>query len=342
MSVSIGDITKRVKSNKQNIKINLNVNPEFEQTNVIKKRAKQNLDKLTKEDDTDGNDVGDIIYNENEVINIPKKLDNLFDNLLYDNYYLYGISISDYSFLNSLLYVLLSDFKFKNTNDQGKVSFQLKTNLLNELPDYFKKNKYGKMLFKKTEMEDNIEKNLFESAELHYLSDYYNINLVVLDYYKFTYHAGNYNEDNKNIIIVKYNEIYLPLIHIFGEYPGNLIYKCIINKLKINNLSQDSSAEAVVEAELSFNKVAVPPPPYIEPGAAVAVVGVGAEAVEPVEEVEAVVAVEPVEAPIKLKGYSAYKLNELQELAVKHNINIKLDNDKKKTKKQLYDDLKLI
>jgi hypothetical protein len=340
MSVSIGDITKRVKSNKQNIKINLNINLDFEQTNVIKKRIKQNLDKLTKEDESVDNDVGDIIYNENEVINIPKKLDNLFDNLLYDNYYLYGISISDYSFLNSLLYVLLSDFKFKNTNDQKQFSFQLKTNLLNELPDYFKKNKYGKMLFKKTEMEANIEKNLFESSELHYLSDYYNINLVVLDYYKFTYHAGNYNEDNKNIIIVKYNDIYLPLIHIFGEYPGNLIYKCIINKLKINNLSQDSSAEAVAAegaeagaeaaegaeeaegAELLFNKVAVPPPPYIEP----------------------VAPVEPVEAPvtIKLKGYSAYKLNELQELSVKHNINIKLDNDKNKTKKQLYDDLKLI
>jgi hypothetical protein len=340
MSVSIGDITKRVKSNKQNIKINLNINPDFEQTNIIKKRIKQNLDKLTKEDESVDNDVGDIIYNENEVINIPKKLDNLFDNLLYDNYYLYGISISDYSFLNSLLYVLLSDFKFKNTNDQKQFSFQLKTNLLNELPDYFKKNKYGKMLFKKTEMEANIEKNLFEGSELHYLSDYYNINLVVLDYYKFTYHAGNYNEDNKNIIIVKYNDIYLPLIHIFGEYPGNLIYKCIINKLKINNLSQDTMEEgveaavaevgaalveaagAVAGAELLFNKVAVPPPPYIAP----------------------IVAVEAVEAPvtIKLKGYSSYKLNELQELAVKYKINIKLDNDKNKTKKQLYDDLKLI
>ena len=152
MSVSIGNITKRIKSNKQNIKINLNINPEFEQTNVIKKRVKQNLDKL-KKDETNIDDKGDIIYNENEVINIPKKLDNLFDNLLYDNYYLYGISISDYSFLNSLLYVLLSDFKFKNTNDQKQFSLQLKTNLLNELPDYFKKNKYGKMTFKKTEME---------------------------------------------------------------------------------------------------------------------------------------------------------------------------------------------
>ena len=36
MSVTIGNITQRIKSNKQNIKINLTVNPEFEQQNKIK------------------------------------------------------------------------------------------------------------------------------------------------------------------------------------------------------------------------------------------------------------------------------------------------------------------
>ena len=42
MSITIGNITKKIKSNQQNVKINLVVNPEFEQTNVIKKRKKQN------------------------------------------------------------------------------------------------------------------------------------------------------------------------------------------------------------------------------------------------------------------------------------------------------------
>ena len=67
-------------------------------------------------------------------------------------------------------------------------------------------------------MIDNIENNKFENSELHYLSDYYNINVIVLNRYKFIYYRGdNYNSDNKNIIIIKYNDIYLPLIHIFGE-----------------------------------------------------------------------------------------------------------------------------
>lgn len=44
---------------------------------------------------------------------------------------------------------------------------------------------------------------------------------------------------------------------------------------------------------------------------------------------------------IELKKISNYSLNELQEFAEKNNISI-LDNNKKKTKKQLYDDLTLL
>ena len=69
MSVTIGNITKKIKSNQQNVKINLVVNPEFEQTNIIRKRKKQNLDKLKEEEKAD-TELGDIIYRENEVINI--------------------------------------------------------------------------------------------------------------------------------------------------------------------------------------------------------------------------------------------------------------------------------
>ena len=305
MSLSIGNITKCIKSNKQNIKISLNVNPEFEQSRTIKKRKKHNLDNIKKDEvDSSSFEQGDISYNENEVINIPKKLDNLFDNLLCDNYYLYGISINSVSFINSLLYILLSDFKFKNNDEQQKFSEQLKENLMNELGNYFKKNKYGKMNFKKNEIESNIKNNIFQSNELHYLADYYNINLVVLDYYKFSYYTGNnYNENNNNVIIIKYNDIYLPLIHIFGESPDNLIYKCIINKLKINNLEHDDSTGEEPSQLSNAEPSSVQPPKKLE-----------------------------------LKAISSYKLNELQDMCKTHTISLTLENGKKKTKKQLYED----
>jgi hypothetical protein len=318
MSITIGNVTKRIKSNKQNIKIKLNVTPEFEQNNVIKKRTKQNTDVLKKDDShySDDTSKGDIMYNESEVINIPKKLDDLFDNLLCDNYYLYGISINNVSFLNSLLYILLSDFKFKNSKDQQQFSIQLKNNLLNELATYFKNNKYSKLNYKKQGIEDNIENNIFENAELHYLSDYYSINIIVLDYYKFTYYTGsNYNEDSTNIIIVKYNDIYLPMIHIFGESPSNLIYKCIINKLKINNLTHKSDDEV---ATPTCDEVATPTCDEVATPTCDEVATTGI---------------------LKLKSFSAYKLPELQDLANKYNISIVNESNKKKTKKQLYDDL---
>tara|TARA_B110001469_G_scaffold124289_1_gene137687 strand:+ start:1538 stop:2473 length:936 start_codon:yes stop_codon:yes gene_type:complete len=306
MSVTIGNITNRIKSNKQNIKIHLNANPDFEQSNTIKKRVKQNLDKLNVDEHVQ--EQGDIVYNEHEVINIPKKLDNLFDNLLCDNYYLYGISIHSVSFINSLLYIILSDFKFKNNEEQKKFSVQLKDNLINDIGIYFKKNKYSKNGFKKSLMEENIENNIFECAELHYISDYYNINLVVLDYYKFTYYTGsNYNESNNNVIIIKYNDIYLPLIHIFGEYPDNLVYKCIINKLKVNNLTA-TITNAIDNGNDNGN-------------------GNGNGNEEPNAKVE---------LKLNLKAMSSYKLNDLETLVKKYNIDI---SGKKKTKKILYEAL---
>jgi len=331
MSITIGNITKRVKSNKQNIKIKLNVNTDFEQSNIIQKRNKQNLDKLKVDETSTIDEQGDIIYNENEVINIPKKLDNLFDNLLCDNYYLYGISINSISFINSLLYVILSDFKFKNNTDQLKFSSQLKTNLIAELPEYFKKNKYNKNGFKLNNIEQNIDNNIFENSELHYISDYYSINLIVLDYYKFNYYTGlNYNESNNNVIIVKYNDIYLPLIHIFGEHPDNLLYKCIINKLKINNLSdiKNNNVDNSV-SHASTNKVDN------------SVSHVSANNVDNSVSHASTNKVDNSVSKLKskLRPLSSYKLPELCELAIKNNISILLNNDKKKTKKQLYDEI---
>ena len=299
MSVTIGNITQRIKSNKQNIKINLTVNPEFEQQNKIPKRVKQSLDKLKKEPIEAH---GDICYNENEVINIPKKLDNLFDNLLCDNYYLYGIPISSHSFLSSLLYIILEDFKFKTVSEQSKYALQLLESLKNDIDKYFKTKKYSSIGYKKTSMIDNIENGIWENPEIHYLSDYYNINLIIIDYYKFTYHCGqNYNEQNNNVIIVKYNDIYLPFIHIFGEYPSNLIYKCIVNKLKINNLNE-------ITKDVVQNNI-----------------------IEPCN-------VQPKKG-VFLKAITSYKLSELQKMATLNNISIQKDNGKNKTKQQLYDTL---
>ena len=49
------------------------------------------------------------------------------------------------------------------------------------------------------------------------------------------YIIGKYEEGKKNVIIIKYNDNYI-IVHMFGEMNLNdLIFKCVLNKLKINN-----------------------------------------------------------------------------------------------------------
>jgi hypothetical protein len=118
------------------------------------------------------------------------------------------------------------------------------------------------------------------------------------------------------VIIIKYNDIYLPLIHIFGESPDNLIYKCIINKLKINNLE---NVEETLEPTLDLTEQ------------------VSAEQVS----AEQVSAPEPNKKKLGLKALSSYKLIELQDMSKQNGISIINNNGKArpKTKKQLYEDL---
>ena len=226
-------------------------------------------------------------------------------------------------FYTRLLYILHKEFKFKEQKEQVKFSSQLKEDLVKELEQYFKNNKYSKLGFNKSSMTTNIENNNFENPEVHYLSDYYNINVIVLDYYKFVYYRGdNYNSENNNIIIVKYNDIYLPLIHIFGEHPDNLIYKCIVNKLKINNLKQEkvvAKGEAQAQAEVQAK--------------------VQAQVQAKADNSSCVI--EKGQIKLKLKSVSAYKLAELQKLAEEHNIP-RVVGGKKQTKQQIYNKLKEI
>ena len=76
------------------------------------------------------------------------------------------------------------------------------------------------------DIQNNIKNNIYEHSELFCLSNYFDINLLVLDYYNMTYFKGSdYQEDKNKVIIIKYHHHFLPLIHIFGEFPNNLIYK---------------------------------------------------------------------------------------------------------------------
>ena len=237
-------ITKLIKNNEQNIEIKLNTDPTFEQSVDFKTFNRSEPDEVENTNlpitsNSSNSSNNEIIYIENGIINIPKNLNDIFNDLISDDYYLFGVSKTN-SFLMSLLYIISSDFKYKKENKNPFVELLIE-NLIKNLPEYFKQNKYSSMDFSRTKMMEQLKQNEIDKAIIYYISDYYNINLIVLNYNKMTYITGkDYKEDNKNVIIINNYNDYIPLLHIYGECPSNLIYKSIINKLEIQSKLDDA------------------------------------------------------------------------------------------------------
>lgn len=321
--ISISQVTKCVKRNKQTIKINLNTDARFEQSHeFVVYRDKRNapLDaeaSLLNANSTNESNT-DIQYQHHQVIDIPKTLNDIFDNVLGDDYYLFGVD-KDMSFIMSLLYIISKDFKLKDSKTQKQYCHELKKSLVEKLPKYFKEKSYGSLNFNRTQMENNLHNDIYDNQILCYISDYYNLNLIVFDYNKSSYVNGyEYNDNHNNVIIIVNDNVYLPLVHIYGEFPNKFIYKCLVNKFKTSNkISQIAKKEALVST------------PPINSDNTPTINSDNSDNKPTVK--------------TSLKALSAYKLKDLQELASTLNICLSHSvegKNKKKTKNELYNEIK--
>jgi len=313
--ITTGIITKLIKNNNQTIDINLETDPEFEQSLEFKtfNRKIIDIENATVTNPIQNVDMNDDIINkENSIINIPKKINDIFDNLISDDYYLYGVSKTN-SFLMSVLYILSPDFKFKNKDKQTFIKILI-DNLEKELPQYYKEGNYTSFNINKNKVIQNLKNNIIDSSVLYYISDYYNSNIIVIDYHNMKYLTGKqYNMEKKNIIIINNENDYIPLIQMYGEFPTNIIYKLVINKLELKNkldiLYKPEYGSIDIQSQTSTQTNIVENLP-----------------INPKKN--------------KLKAMSSYKLNELQKLAEENGSSIKHKiTNKNKTKKQLYDSI---
>jgi len=344
---TISQVTKCVKKNMHNVQINLNTLPEFEQsTNFVVFRDHKSIDIETSISSKSINeDKNTLLYKENEVIDIPKKLNESFDNDLDTCYYIFGVPQVD-SFFYSLLFIISKEFKLKDKGVRDNYIINLKENLTKQVPALFRTNKYAKYAYKCNAILENIETtDTISEGLMCAVSDYFNINLIVLNYDTDKYWLGKeYNStiDEKNVVLIYSNGTYLPLIHIYGEMPSNFIYKCIVNRFKIYRKLATQTELSVVEQEITTSTPTIPPnqPPSYPP---------------PNQPPQQPLSVEndiptpgkPVlaqDTSVKLNAFSNYKIPELQELANKYNIEITYNVDgfakpKNKTKRMLYDAL---
>jgi hypothetical protein len=338
---SISQITKCIKNNKHNVKINLNSIPQFEQSIEFKiyREPKVVAIETSLASKEINEDKHTLCYKLNEILDIPRKLNESFDMNLDSNYYIFGVPKED-SFFYSLLYVISKDFKLKKEAVRSNYVISIKEELRNSVNKLFKQNNYGTYGYKRGVLSDNItNSDKIHESLMCLVSDYFGINLLVLNYDQEKYWIGKeYNNaySEKNVIIIYSNGVYLPLIHIFGEFPNDFIYKCIINRFKVfNKLEHANMTHSFVEQQLS-TPVAAPAP---------------AAPVAPVAQVAQQLSAQQLSAPetsnniTKLKTFSGYKLPELQSIASTFNISFNHSvngKDRQKTKRMLYDEIKAL
>ena len=339
---TISQITKCIKKNMHNVKINLNVNPKFEQSTefTIYREPKQVQIETSLASKSVNEDKNTLVYKNNELIDIPRKLNESFDSLLDTNYYIFGVPKED-SFFYSLLYVISKDFKLKKSDVRQNYVSTLKENMLSKLGQIFRDRQYSKYEYKKTAISNNFQDTTHISEGLICLAaDYFGVNLLVLNYDTEKYWVGREYDDTlneKNVIIIFSNGVYLPLIHIYGEFPDNFIYKCIVNRYKIYRKLATQTELTFVEQHTQKNEqVPIPGKPVLTTN--------NEKSILSEHDVDNSSANDNSSAKPNLRAFSGYKLPELQELSKEFNININIiDSEgkkiKAKTKRQLYDEL---
>lgn len=346
---TISQITKCIKNNLHNVNITLNTNPEFEQSTEFvvfrescsKPECESSLSSKYVNEDTKS-----LMYKENEVIDIPKKLNNNFDNQLDLQYYIFGVPTQD-SFFYSLIYIIFKDFKLKNAPIREEYIKNLKQTLLKDAPGIYRKNKYSKYGYKLDTLLTSIielkHNNLAIDVLLCFISDNFSLNISVLNYDTGKYWIGkeyNSNFDERNVIIIYSNGIFLPLIHIYGEFPSKLIYKCIVNRYSAYSKIGDKT-DSVIDKELAVSTPVI----KNKPDTVCIIDNKNNDTIVDNTNNDTPLPGKPVllNTPPDMKAFSSYKLDELQALATQFNIDIYIKvngNPRNKTKRVLYDALK--
>ena len=179
-----------------------------------------------------------IIYNENEIAQLPESLLQLFNyfdpcinvNLLY----LYGVKNPE-SFYKSFLFLYKVDFIIKNNTEKKNEVATFKREMAIHYETFYKTLNYRKYKFSRTNMVSNLTNNdnYTDYDIFQYIADYTKNNFIILDIITAKYIDINYNDNElilkdtqDNIskkdyyfIIIKYSaNTFLPLMSSSGNH----------------------------------------------------------------------------------------------------------------------------
>ena len=240
---------------------------------------------------------------EEQIRDIPPLLLPLFDNP--KKYYIYGTP-SQFSFYHSILLINQSDFILQGKIQKEKIIDDSRNNLVYELDDFYKIKNYKTKKFKKSVIRDNLLNSKSFLPQVNtYIADYYNLCLLIIDTETYLYSLINdYNKEKDFVIMLRKNNYYQPILNSEGN---NKFSFDIIDKI-----SKILKPEFEIDFNKSENKKNVDEP-------------------EPID----------IQEGFKLLKENKYKIAELQEIAKKVGINIKVHGtNKNKKKSDLYIEIK--
>lgn len=175
-----------------------------------------------------------ITYIENSIATTPTIINDAFKycNMSGDEWFIYGFKNPE-SLCKSLLILTTTDFMLKNKNDRRNDVLTIKREMAVNLDIFYKKLGYKSMKFNRTTMMESLmnKDNYITYDFMTLSSDYYKVNLIILDIIKGSYmditcknhkfsnssinSSGFNNTDISNgyMVIIKYtNNTFLPIM----------------------------------------------------------------------------------------------------------------------------------
>lgn len=323
-NLSLSQLEKIVKKVTAVIDVPLsNFNPDFmidnyQETNILRSSMLRTEFNTLCKGKTESKNLANVTYEnekkiylckEDQIRDIPPLLKSLFEKP--SKYYILGTP-SNSSFFYAFLSILNSDFILQGNVHKEEAINTLRDDLVFNLDKFYTENNYKNKRFKKSVIRDNIlNKKVFLPQVIHYILDYHNICLVIIDTETYLYTLGNdYSEDREYIMMLRKNNYFQPILN--SEGSAKLTYSILD---KISKIMKP-------EFEIVRNMESTPTSISTESSGSVSNTNPNSN--------------------LKLEKESKYKLIDLQELATKLKIPIKKPNtNRNKKKSDLYEEIKV-
>lgn len=315
-----------------------------------------------------------IMINENGTCNLPETITNIIatynkeqviiggNQLNLNDYYLYGLKNPE-SFCKALLLLYDTSFIIQKSHMRRNYVLTFKKEMAIKLDHYYKSLKYKNFKINKTELVQNImNQDNYTNYDFYlFVADYCKINLAILDIINYKYQYISYQDNNllpdnslkddtKMFIIVKYtNNIFLPIMNSNGHHHFDTeVLDIIKTQFELDNhkftnrtqtdmfsveeqLTNDNNTEDTTISNIGNLGIDV----FTNNVDSIDTSGTSATNDTDIDSNTNQNKLHRIIKPI-----TKYLLPELKTIAQELDINIK-NNNKNKTKKELYDEIKL-